>query len=246
MTDRIPPTAPDPRLFIQTNLPLRPVPGLDSIRLHTAHPGSGLRRLVGSSRGTTPYWAYPWAGGSVLARFFLDRPETVSGRRVLDLGAGGGIVGIAALKAGASNVLAAETDRLALESLSLNAAANGVSIETLADDLLDASLPAVDLVAVGDLFYEKRLARRVTAFLDRCAGAGIEVFVGDPGRAHLPRARLQWLADYSVLDFGEAAASQPSSVYLFVDRAVPAVTGLIDVLGADADDKPYRSTLCQD
>lgn len=215
MTDRIPPTAPDPSLFIQSNLPLRSVPGLDSIRLHTAHPGSGLRRLIGADSGAAPYWAYPWAGGSVLAHFFLDRPETVSGRRVLDLGAGGGIVGIAALKAGASNVLAAETDRLALESLSLNAAANGVSIETVADDLLDASPPAVDLVAVGDLFYEKRLARRVTAFLGRCAEAGIEVLVGDPGRAHLPRARLQWLADYTLLDFGEAAASRPSSVYAF-------------------------------
>lgn len=215
MTFRTPSAASDPRRFIELNLPLRPVPGLESIRLHTAHPGSGLRRLLGVDSGAPPYWAYPWAGGSVLARFFLDRPQTVSGRRVLDLGAGGGILGIAALKAGAASVLAAETDALGLTALQLNAAANGVSIETVATDLLDASPPAVDLVAVGDLFYEKRLARRVTAFLDRCAGAGIEVFVGDPGRAHLPRERLLWLADYAVLDFGEAAVSQPSSVYAF-------------------------------
>ncbi len=213
MADRVP--ALDPHLFIQANLPLRPVPGLNSIRLHTAHPGSGLRRLVGTTGAAPPYWAYPWAGGSVLARFFLDRPQTVAGKRLLDLGAGGGIVGIAALKAGAAGVLAAETNEVGRAALRLNAAANGVSIETVAKDLLDASPPAVDLVAVGDLFYEKRLARRVTAFLERCVEAGIGVLVGDPGRAHLPRERLLWLADYTVLDFGETTPSQPSSVYAF-------------------------------
>ncbi|WP_292247577.1 methyltransferase, partial [Mesorhizobium sp.] len=70
------------------------------------------------------YWAYAWAGGTVLARYILDRPQTVAGRRVLDLGAGSGLVGIAAAKAGARAVIAAEIDRNGIVALGLNAAAN--------------------------------------------------------------------------------------------------------------------------
>ncbi|WP_292129155.1 50S ribosomal protein L11 methyltransferase, partial [Mesorhizobium sp.] len=75
-----------------------------------------------------PYWAYAWAGGAVLARYVLDRPSTVAGRRVLDLGAGSGLVGIAAARAGAREVTAAEIDRNGIVALRLNAEANGVAI----------------------------------------------------------------------------------------------------------------------
>src|SRR6185312_15878473 len=103
-----------PREFIRMNMRIAPVPMIPEIRLYTAHSASGLRRLVDSDDSadpSPPYWAYPWAGGAVLARHFLDNPQTVAGRRVLDLGAGSGIVGIAAAKAGASEVIAAEIDR---------------------------------------------------------------------------------------------------------------------------------------
>src|SRR5262249_10318086 len=150
-----------------------------------------------------PYWAHLWAGGLALARHILDRPETVAGRRVLDLGAGSGIVGIAAARAGAAQVIAADVDRYALTALGLNAAANPVSIATVWGDATARPPPPVDLVAVGDLFYECDLAARVTAFLDRCTGAGIDVLIGDPGRAFLPRSRLRLLAEYPVSDLGE-------------------------------------------
>ena len=90
--------------FIQENLPLTPVPSVPEIRLHTAHPGSGLRRLERQGKeNAAPYWAYPWAGGAALARYILDRPQSVRGRRVLDLGAGSGLVAIAAAKADVYN-----------------------------------------------------------------------------------------------------------------------------------------------
>src|SRR5262245_10976783 len=101
----------DAAQFIRQNLHLQPVPSVPEIRIYTAHPASGLRRLLDEGEGgAAPYWAYPWAGGAALARFLLDRPETVAGRRVLDLGAGSGLVGIAAAKAGAREVIAAEID----------------------------------------------------------------------------------------------------------------------------------------
>src|SRR4051812_37094510 len=101
--------------FIRANLPLAPVPGIPEIHLHKASPSSGLGRLAAQDAGFgSPYWAYYWAGGLALARYVLDHPEIVAGRRVLDLGAGSGLVAIAAAKAGAGAVIAAEVDPYAV------------------------------------------------------------------------------------------------------------------------------------
>lgn len=200
---------PDPAAFIRANLPVKPAPTIPVIRLHQADPASGLHRLAG---GATPYWAWPWAGGLALARFVLDRPETVAGRRVLDLGAGSGLVAIAAARAGAATVVAAEIDANARTALRLNAELNGVAVEVVDRDLTGEQPPDVDLALVGDLFYAPRLASRVTRFLDRCLDAGIAVLVGDVGRAHLPAGRLRPLAGYDVPDFG---GTKPGTVFSF-------------------------------
>lgn len=225
----------DPLTFIKANMRIAPVPALPEIRLYAAHPASGLWRLthqVGQAaepeeEGTEadedepepqpPYWAYAWAGGAVLARYILDRPESVAGLRVLDLGAGSGLVGIAAAKAGAREVLASEIDRNGVAALGLNAAANSVAITVVGQDITAGPPPPVDVVAAGDLFYGQDLADRVIPFLDRCLAARINVLIGDPGRAYLPRSRLRLLAEYRVPDVGEAkgAAMKPSGVFSF-------------------------------
>jgi predicted nicotinamide N-methyase len=138
----------------------------------------------------------------VLARHILDRPKIVAGRSVLDLGAGSGIVGIAAARAGAREVIAAEIDAYAVAAIGLNAGANGVALSVVANDLTTGPPPAVDLVVAGDVFYEPSLAERVTGFLDRCIASGIDVLVGDPGRAFLPRAQLRLIVEHPTLDFG--------------------------------------------
>jgi predicted nicotinamide N-methyase len=210
---------PDPLRFIRANTRVVPVPSAPEIRLHTAHQATGLWRLgepnEDGSDPPPPYWAFPWAGGMALARHILDRPETVSGRRVLDLGSGSGLVAIAAAMAGAREVIAAEIDRYAVAALGLNTAANGVVVRVIENDLTAGPPPPVDLVTVGDLFYERDLALRVTAFLDRCLAAGIEVLIGDPRRAYLPYARLRLLAEYPVPDVGEVegAAMSPGAVF---------------------------------
>ncbi|HWK63437.1 MAG TPA: 50S ribosomal protein L11 methyltransferase [Rhizobiaceae bacterium] len=189
------------------------VPSLPEIRLYTAHPASGLRRFTWN--GGAPYWAYQWAGGVALARHILDSPEIVRGRRVLDLGAGSGIVGIAAAKSGAAEVLAAEIDPNAIAALRLNAEENGVFVATIGDDLTTGPALDVDVVLVGDLFYASDLAARVLGFLDRCSAAGCSVLVGDPGREYLPRERLELVAEYAVSDVGEARgmASKQGGVF---------------------------------
>lgn len=195
----------DAARFIAQNLPLTPVPGLPEIVLHTAHPGTGLMHWLESQGESAepPYWAYHWAGGVVLARFCLEHPDRIAGRCVLDLGAGSGLVGIAAAVAGASAVFAAEIDPHARVALAMNARANGVEVRLLDGDVLAGAPPLVEVVLVGDLFYNGDVARRTTAFLDRCLDAGIEVLVGDPFREHLPLDRLQVLAEYAVADVGD-------------------------------------------
>jgi predicted nicotinamide N-methyase len=197
------------REFIRSNLPLLPAPSVPEVLLHKATPHSGLWRLAEMDEDFgAPYWAYNWGGGLALARHLLDHPKTVAGRTVLDLGAGSGVVAIAAAKSGVERVIAADIDRYAIAAIDLNAAANGVTISTFCGDLTNGSLPDVDVVLVGDLFYEAGLAERVTRFLDRCIRSNIEVLVGDPCRRFLPRSRLRLLAQYPGLDFGNCGPSE--------------------------------------
>lgn len=204
--------------FIRTNLPVVPVPSVPEIRLHKASPRSGLWRLAELDGGFgSPYWAHYWGGGLALARYLLDRPDIVAGRSVLDLGAGSGIVAIAAAKAGAREVIAADIDRYAVAAIGLNATENDVAVSAFLGDPTAGPPLAVDIVTVGDLFYERDLAARVTAFLDQCLQCGSEVLIGDPWRAFLPRPRLRLLAEYSVSEFGDpgTGVTKPGAVFSF-------------------------------
>lgn len=204
---------PDTTAFIRANLPVLPVPGIAEIRLHKAVPSSRVGRLAADGDGTPPYWAHHWAGGLALARHVLDYPDVVAGRCVLDLGAGSGLVAIAAAKAGAEQVIAVEPDRHALAALALNAALNDVRIDVRAADVAALDVSDVDTVLVGDLFYSDELAETVTAFLDRCLDRGIDALVGDPWRRPLPLARLDEIARYEVAETG--GATKPSGVFRF-------------------------------
>lgn len=218
----------DPAEFIKANMQLAPVLSLPQIRLYLAHPGSGLRRLLEpddtddcEAEPQPPYWAYAWAGGAVLARYILDHPSAVAGKRVLDLGAGSGLVGIAASKAGAREVIAAEIDRNGVAALRLNAEANGAAIQIRDEDITDGPPPAVDLVLAGDVFYGQDVGQRMMPFLDRCLAAGINVLVGDPGRAWLPRPRLCLIAEYHVPDVGGNGGGEPKPSAVFSLAAGP-------------------------
>ena len=195
--------------FIVDNMRLAPAPAVPAIVLYQAHEGSGLGRLLATDgrQGAAPYWAYAWPGGAALARYVLANPETVAGRSVLDLGAGSGLVAIAAARAGATRVIACDIDPHARAAIALNAAANGVAVEIVETDLLDGPAPAVDVVTAADVFYQKPLAERATGFLERCAAAGILVLAGDLGRAWLPLPRLELLAEYPVFDVGDPRAA---------------------------------------
>lgn len=191
--------------FIREQTVLRPVPLVPEIVLHVADEALPLwQKTEEELEGLglpPPYWAFAWAGGQALARHVLDHRHLVAGRRVLDLAAGSGLVAIAAAMAGAAPVVAADIDPFSEEAIALNARANGAYVEILLGDMLDRPAPAVpryDVILVGDLFYEQATANRALAFLERHAGVGTAVLIGDPGRAYLPKDRLARLQEYQV------------------------------------------------
>ena len=202
--------------FIRANLPLAAIPSIPEISLHRAQASSRIGRLAeADDRFGTPYWAYLWGGGLALARFLLDHPETVAGRRVLDLGSGSGLVAIAAAKSGAASVLAVDVDPFAVVATTLNAAANGASITSLQADATTNFDAEAEVVLVGDLFYDAALAVAVAAQLDSFLERGAVVLVGDPWRSPLPRDRLRTLREYRVAETGEIA-NQPSAVFTYL------------------------------
>jgi predicted nicotinamide N-methyase len=204
---------PDPAAFIAQNLRLEPVPSLPGIVLYTAHPGSRLSRLAAPD-DAAPYWAWQWAGGLALAQHFAAHPDVVAGKRVLDLGAGSGLVGIAAAQAGAM-ASAAEIDPNGRAAIALNAEANGVTLPLVEVDIAGEAPGGFDLIAAGDVFYNPEVGKLMLPFLKRCAAAGIAVLVGDPERRDLPVERLERVASYAVGDVGDARdrAERVGSVY---------------------------------
>jgi predicted nicotinamide N-methyase len=178
------------------------VPGVPGIRLHLADDAAPVWRATEAALGVPgapiPFWAFAWAGGLALARYVQEHPVEVAGRRVLDFATGSGLVAIAAARAGALSVTAADIDPFARVAVALNARANGVRVSFDRDDPLERDPPDVDVLLAADTWYEGPLAERVMPWLLAAARRGIRVLVGDPGRRYLPASGLVPLATYEV------------------------------------------------
>lgn len=203
--------AADAAHFIRTRLELCPLAFRPDLSLYRPTPRSGLTAWLAEQglADASPYWAYSWAGGAALAVYLRDHPETVAGRRTLDLGAGSGLLAIAAARAGAAHALALEIDPVARIAIELNAAANGVSVALVET----AELPQVDVILAGDIFYDADIARLMLPRLERASAAGADILIGDPFRHFLPLDRLEERARYWVPDFGSGEHSVPAAVF---------------------------------
>ncbi len=192
----------DRQRFILDNTRLQRPPHTPELELHLADEITPIWRMTEEELGALglppPFWAFAWAGGQAVARYVLDNPAEVAGKRVLDFATGSGMVGIAAKLAGAAHVLAADIDDFCAAALALNAAANGVSIDYTAENLLAADPPAVEVILAGDICYEKPMAEAVLTWLAIAHARGARVLIGDPGRSYFPKSGLVRLADYQV------------------------------------------------
>ena len=173
------------------------VPFVPEVTLRTAAEPFGLWDRT--ELDAPPFWAFPWAGGQGLARYVLDHPETVAGRRVLDVASGSGLVAIAAAKAGARAVLAGDIDENALAAIALNAAANDTpQVTPRCVDLVEASSGDAEVILAADVFYQRDLATTALRFLQAARQAGARVLAADPSRAFVPTAHLTALATYEI------------------------------------------------
>jgi predicted nicotinamide N-methyase len=199
------PDHPVPRTFIQAQTqPVRP-PLVPEISLLVAADVVALWEAIEVERGSAPseppFWAAAWPGGQALARYVLDHPEVVAGRTVLDLGAGSGLVAVAALLAGATRVVASDVDSCSRAAVTVNAELNGVGPVVVAGDLLDGEPdPGIDVVLAGDVCYDREMTARVLPFLGKAWLGGAAVYLGDPGRPYVPREGLVEVAAFDVPD----------------------------------------------
>jgi predicted nicotinamide N-methyase len=232
---------PDAETLVRSATDWAPVPFVPEVTLRTAAEPFGLWDRT--ERDAPPFWAFPWAGGQGLARYVLDHPATVAGRRVLDVASGSGLVAIAAAKAGARSVLAGDIDENALAAIALNAAENAAPAVTACRlDLADGFGPGPDqdsagpgpdqdnagpgpdqdgagavpdVVLAADVCYQRELATVALRFLQAARQAGADVLIADPGRAFVPRSSLTELLAYRVpvLTVLEDTSVKPVTIY---------------------------------
>jgi predicted nicotinamide N-methyase len=192
----------DPEGFIRANTALQPVPHAPEVSLYVADEITPIWKMTETALGalgiSPPFWAFAWAGGQAISRYVLDHPELVRGKSVLDFASGSGLCAIAAMKAGAANVLACDVDPFCRAAIAVNAEANGVAVGCVIGDLLDDPPPPFDVILAGDICYEKTLSERVLAWLQMARDRGATVLIGDPGRTYFPKKGLVQLARYEV------------------------------------------------
>lgn len=187
--------------FIQEHTKLTRLPFLPELELFLAEEADALWRAVGAEQKDDdppfPFWAFAWPGGQGMARYVLDNPESVKGKRILDFAAGSGLGAIAAALAGAKEVWAADCDPFAQEAIRLNAAQNRVNVRLMETDL-QKPLRKIDVVLVGDVCYEHRMSHLVMKGLRLWAEEGLTVLQADPGRGYAPKEGFEKLAHYAV------------------------------------------------
>lgn len=191
----------DPERFILDNTSVMVPPHVPEIRLHLADEAHELwlktEEELEEIGLPPPFWAFAWAGGQGLARYVLDRPETVADKRVLDFASGSGLVAIAAMKAGAASVLAADIDPWTGTAIKLNSRLNDVVIEVTSENQAGLAVDA-DVLLAGDVFYDKSFADALIPWFSVLVARGTTVIVGDPGRSYCPKDRMEALATYEV------------------------------------------------
>ena len=180
-------------------VPLNPVPGLQDLVAYQARDVFEVWQAWETETGSKqdiPFWATVWPAALLTAKFIGREPAIVAGKTVVDFGCGSGIAGIAAMKAGALQVIANDIDPVALSMAGKNAEANGVRVTVDERNLLGyPPLPEWDVILVADLFYEKSVAETMVRWLVDARRNGTVVFIADASRPFSPRTGVKLLME---------------------------------------------------
>ncbi|MEQ8332430.1 50S ribosomal protein L11 methyltransferase [Nisaea sp.] len=221
--------------FIRRNTEIISPPLVPELSLHLATEATPLWQATETELEQNglppPYWAFAWAGGQAVARYVIDNAPLVAGKRVLDVGAGSGMVGLAALWASAATVISNDTDPVAAIAIALNAQTNGLEagLTVSGRDMLDEPTmaedggPLYDTVLAGDICYERAMSDRMQKWLQRHADAGALVLLGDPGRTYRPTGGIAFCARYDVpvsLEIEDSELRQ-TTVWRLTGTAIP-------------------------
>ncbi|CAH0991390.1 hypothetical protein SIN8267_01494 [Sinobacterium norvegicum] len=156
------------------------------------------------------YWAFCWASGQVLARYIIDNPAWVAGKRVLDFGCGSGVAAIAAAKAGASHVVACDIDPVAQLATRHNAELNNVELEISGDFFTYRG--GIDIILVADVLYDKQNLPLLSAFAERAPA----VLLADSRVRNLsvpPYIKRQTIESSTIPDLDESQEFNQVNIY---------------------------------
>ncbi|MFZ5480014.1 MAG: class I SAM-dependent methyltransferase [Myxococcota bacterium] len=189
----------DPEAFVRAHTAVATAPLVPELTLHLATEVTPLWEATEVELRRAgldpPFWAFAWPGSQALARWVLDHPAEFAGKRVLDVGSGGGLAAIAVARVGGVGI-ANDVDPFAAAATRANAALNGVAVETITGDLAGEDV-AADVVLAGDVCYSRTMAERLIAWLRGLARTR-RVLLADPGRAFVPREGIRPLATFTV------------------------------------------------
>jgi predicted nicotinamide N-methyase len=198
----LPPPLDDRLALVRARTRLQRPPAVPELQLHLAddmdEAWQRLQNELDAGELPPPYWAFAWLGGQAVARYVLDTPDVVAGRRVLDLACGSGLCAFAARLAGAASVVAADIDPFAEAAVALNARTNALAVAFEGRDVVGAPLPEVDVLLAGDVCYDAEMTGRMLPWLRAIAATGARVLLGDPGRHYVPQQGVREVAAYDV------------------------------------------------
>lgn len=205
--------------FIRAQTTIEQAPLIPELRLHLARAVKPLRAAAEEELPDfdvdKPYWAFAWTSGLALARYILDHPQIVEGRRVMDFGCGAGQAAIAAKQAGAAEVVAVDRDPLACIATGLNAALNGVELTIRHGDPVADPPGEFDVLLAGDMISETELVLRHMPFFLFQAAAGCDVIFADPNRDDFPELSAEPLITLSVENDFEPNVADVKSATVF-------------------------------
>lgn len=178
---------------------MHPLPDCEDVRLGLINadfpegplPADVMRAVIDAPA----YWAFCWGSGLGLARWLRAHPDWVRDRSIVDLGAGSGVVAIAAKRFGARRVIACDNDPAAIAAIRANATLNGVDVEVV--DTLEQVASGHDLLVMADVLYD----RSNLPLLERARHLADRILVADSRLRTLPDASFVPIAEIEARTF---------------------------------------------